>query len=108
MPRLPRLHVPGGFYHVVLRGNRRQALFDSHQDREELNKLVAESLERKDAPPRSVLYRATHTATDFRASRRSLHHDWSARVTKEQVVRALFRMCAGFFDNRVAASCYVG
>jgi putative transposase len=49
MPRLPRLHVPGGYYHVILRGNRRQALFDSHQDRVALNNIVAESLEREGA-----------------------------------------------------------
>ena len=27
MPRKPRLHVPGGFYHVILRGNGRQDIF---------------------------------------------------------------------------------
>ena len=27
MPRLPRLHVPGGCYHVVLRGNHREDIF---------------------------------------------------------------------------------
>jgi hypothetical protein len=29
MPRLPRLHVPGGCYHVVLHGNHQQDLFHS-------------------------------------------------------------------------------
>jgi hypothetical protein len=27
MPRLPRLHVPGGCYHVILRGNHRENIF---------------------------------------------------------------------------------
>ncbi len=46
MPRLPRLHVPGGCYHVILRGNHREAIFGSDQDRIELNKFVAEALTR--------------------------------------------------------------
>src|SRR5882724_5456528 len=49
MPRLPRLHVPGGHYHVVLRGNHRQALFDCSADRIALNAIVAQALERDGA-----------------------------------------------------------
>ena len=33
MPRRPRIHVPGGFYHVTLRGNHRQPVFASESDR---------------------------------------------------------------------------
>jgi hypothetical protein len=41
-----RLHVPGGFYHVTLRGNHREALFVGAADRTVLNDIVAELLER--------------------------------------------------------------
>jgi putative transposase len=44
MPRRPRLHVPGGFYHVTLRGNHRQAIFFRESDRARLDEIVAESL----------------------------------------------------------------
>lgn len=44
MPRPPRLHVPGGFYHVVLRGNHRRELFATPKDRDVLNDIVADSL----------------------------------------------------------------
>lgn len=44
MPRLPRLHVAGGCYHVVLRGNHREALFEVPADRQALNDIVAEAL----------------------------------------------------------------
>jgi REP element-mobilizing transposase RayT len=44
MPRLPRLHVPGGFYHVILRGNHREDLFATREDRSVLNEIVAESI----------------------------------------------------------------
>ena len=45
MPRPPRLHVPGGFYHVVLRGNHREALFSTAADRGVLNEIVADAAE---------------------------------------------------------------
>lgn len=40
MPRKPRLHVPGGCYHVILRGNHREPLFGADRDRSYLNALV--------------------------------------------------------------------
>lgn len=46
MPRRPRLHVPGGFYHVILRGNHRQSIFFQPQDRDFLDNLAAEVIER--------------------------------------------------------------
>jgi putative transposase len=42
MPRPPRLHVPGAHYHVILRGNHREALFGNSQDRCALNDIVAD------------------------------------------------------------------
>jgi REP element-mobilizing transposase RayT len=46
MPRPLRLHIPGGCYHVTLRGNHRQAIFFQDSDRDRLDGIVAESLER--------------------------------------------------------------
>lgn len=45
MARLLRLHVPGGFYHVTLRGNHRQPIFFSPADRDLMDKLVARTLD---------------------------------------------------------------
>jgi len=44
MPRKPRLHVPGGLYHVILRGNDRQAIFFDQEDRRRWESLIAEAL----------------------------------------------------------------
>jgi putative transposase len=46
MARKPRLHVPGGLYHVILRGNARQAIFLSPQDRHYFYELMAEGVAR--------------------------------------------------------------
>jgi len=41
MPRRPRIHSPGGFYHVTLRGNHRRAIFVEEGDQRLLNTIVA-------------------------------------------------------------------
>jgi len=40
MPRKPRLHAPGGLYHVTLPGNHRQDLFRRDADRDRLDTIV--------------------------------------------------------------------
>ena len=39
MARRLRLHVPGGFYHVTLRGNHRQPIFFAETDSPDLEKI---------------------------------------------------------------------
>ncbi|HMN44989.1 MAG TPA: transposase [Povalibacter sp.] len=46
MPRPLRLHVPGAFYHVTLRGNHRQNIFFKPADRDLFNEIAAEVIER--------------------------------------------------------------
>ena len=46
MPRKPRLHVPGGLYHVILRGNDRQNIFFDTEDRRRWESLIEEGLRR--------------------------------------------------------------
>src|SRR5688572_8426640 len=46
MPRKPRLHLPGGFYHITLRGNHRQRLFFNGEHRMILDTIMSEATER--------------------------------------------------------------
>jgi putative transposase len=46
MARKPRLHVPGGLYHVILRGNARQGVFFTAGDRKYFYELLAEGVVR--------------------------------------------------------------
>ena len=46
MPRLLRLHVAGSFCHVILRGNHRENLFSTVDDRLKLNMIVVEAIEK--------------------------------------------------------------
>jgi REP element-mobilizing transposase RayT len=60
MPRRPRLHVPGGLYHVVLRGNHRQRIFDTRGDRERLDEIVSEVLGRFGARLHAYCWMSNH------------------------------------------------
>ncbi len=46
MARKPRIHIPGGVYHVMLRGNAGQDIFFEDQDRYHLYLLIQEGVER--------------------------------------------------------------
>lgn len=46
MPRQRRVHVPGGLYHAVLRGNHRQSIFDGSEDYLCFEHILACALER--------------------------------------------------------------
>lgn len=46
MARQPRLHIPGGFYHAILRGNGGQAIFHDNADRSKFFLLLQEGTER--------------------------------------------------------------
>jgi REP element-mobilizing transposase RayT len=60
MPRRRRIHVPGGFYHVTLRGNHRQRLFTSDADRFLLNKIVARAIEKYGARLHAYCWMGNH------------------------------------------------
>ena len=60
MPRSPRLHVPGGLYHVILRGNHQQRIFDRDTDYYALEDLLARALARYDARVHAYCWMANH------------------------------------------------
>lgn len=60
MPRPLRLHAPGALYHVTLRGNHRQSIFFSHADRQLLDEIVAEVIERFRARVHAYCWMTNH------------------------------------------------
>lgn len=60
MPRPPRLHVPGGCYHVILRGNHQEVLFGSSSDQHALNGIVSEVITRFDARLHAFCWMSNH------------------------------------------------
>ena len=60
MPRRRRLHVPGGLYHAVLRGNHRQAIFGGCDDYRHLEDIVAGALARYGASLLAYCWMTNH------------------------------------------------
>lgn len=60
MPRRLRIHVPGGFYHVTLRGNHRQPVFGCDADRGLLNMIVARAIQKYDARLHAYCWMTNH------------------------------------------------
>jgi len=60
MPRKSRIHVPGAFYHVTLRGNHRQDIFFSHEHRQWLSEIVAEVIARFAARVHAYCWMSNH------------------------------------------------
>lgn len=60
MPRQLRLHVPGGLYHVTLRGNHRQPIFFTDADRDLLDDLVADAIEQMAARVHAYCWMTNH------------------------------------------------
>jgi putative transposase len=46
MPRPRRIHIQGGLYHTILRGNHRNAIFTTPGDRDEFEYILGHALER--------------------------------------------------------------
>jgi putative transposase len=63
MARLPRLHVAGGCYHVILRGNHREDIFSDAEDRYVLNGIVAESMQKYGARSLGFCWMTNHLRT---------------------------------------------
>lgn len=72
MARKPRLHVPGGLYHVILRGNARQDIFFSAQDRARFYELLAEGVSRFDYRVHAFCLMTNHLHLALQAGEQSL------------------------------------
>jgi putative transposase len=60
MPRPLRIHLPGGFYHVTLRGNHREAIFTDDSDRSLLNTILQSAMEKHDVRVHAYCWMTNH------------------------------------------------
>ena len=76
--RIRPAHFPGAFYHVMLRGNRKQIIFQDDRDFRHLDRLVAESLDRYDCEVHAYCWMPNHLHLLMRAKEvpvfRSIHY----------------------------------
>jgi REP element-mobilizing transposase RayT len=60
IPRRLRLHAPGGFYHVTLRGNHRQPIFFVDGDRDLLDIVVTDAIDQLTARVHAYCWMTNH------------------------------------------------
>ncbi|HKQ83818.1 MAG TPA: transposase [Steroidobacteraceae bacterium] len=60
MPRAPRLHAPGAVYHVTARGNHRQDIFYKLADRQLLDEIMADAVQRTGARVHAYCWMTNH------------------------------------------------
>jgi REP element-mobilizing transposase RayT len=68
MPRKPRLHVPGGLYHVILRGNGRRDIFVDENDRLRWQTLIEVGLRRYQHRIHAYCWMTNHVHLAIQAS----------------------------------------
>lgn len=104
MPRRLRLHVPGGFYHVTLRGNHQQDIFSCHGDRSLLNSIVAKALEGYSAQLHAYCWMTNHIHLLVQVGEQPL--GCAIRCIASQFARRMQRRLATtghFFERRYNA-----
>ena len=105
MPRRLRIHLPGGFYHVTLRGNHQQAIFFAECDRTVLNIIVARKIERLWRTSSRVLLDGRITSTWWCRLARS-HLSSPMRQIASEYARAMqvkLETTGHFFERRYHA-----
>ena len=68
MPRAPRIHAPGALYHVTLRGNHRQDIFFTLDDRSLLTRIIREIIVECGAQIHAYCYMTNHVHALFQVS----------------------------------------
>ena len=68
MPRSPRIHAPGAMYHVTLRGNHRQDIFFTSDDRSLLTRIIREIIVDCGAQLHAYCYMTNHLHALLRVS----------------------------------------
>lgn len=74
MPRSPRVFVENGFYHLILRGNSREALFRCDADFETFQELAVQGLQRYGCQLHAYCWMTNHVHAIVRVSDRPLWH----------------------------------
>lgn len=72
MPRKPRVHVPGGIYHVILRGNDRQRIFADEIDFRRLEALLGDGCERYGVRTHAYCWMTNHVHLALQVGTRPL------------------------------------
>ncbi|MBI2803285.1 MAG: transposase [Gammaproteobacteria bacterium] len=74
MPRRPRIHLAGGIYHVILRGNHRQQIFYCDSDRDLIETTIARAIRANDTHIHAYCWMSNHIHLAVQVGTRPLGH----------------------------------
>jgi putative transposase len=105
MPRRLRIHLPGGVYHITLRGNHRQSIFFQDSDHSLLNMIVARALEKYEARLHAYCWMSNHLHMVLQASVDPVSrpmHDIAAEFARAMQIK--LQTTGHFFERRFHAT----
>ncbi len=104
LPRKPRLHVPGGFYHVVARGNGKQDIFLDDRDRLLWEKMLGIGLQKHNHQIHAYCWMTNHVHIAIRAGEKPLAKFMSTLLSRYAKVFNLKTTRSGHvFERRYRA-----
>ena len=100
MPRRPRIHLEGGIYHAILRGNHRHPIFYQNADRTQLDEIVARAAAAEGVRIHAYCWMPNHIHLAVQVGERPLGH-FIQRVasqisTSSSTSIAEYRRCRSF------------
>ncbi len=104
MARRLRVHQPGGFYHVTMRGNHQRDIFFADTDRNLLNKIVARAIEKYDVRVHAYCWMTNHIHLLMQVGDEPLAHPM--RQIAAEYARAMqlkLNVSGHFFERRYHA-----
>lgn len=97
MPRIGRLHIPGGYYHIIGRGLERRHIFEGAADKRDFLSRLGENLSRSDAQCLAWAVMSNHYHLLIRAGAKPL----------SKMMASLLGGFAGCYNRRHNRSGYV-
>jgi putative transposase len=105
MPRRLRIHLPGGFYHVTLRGNHQQDIFVCEGDRHLLNTIVARAIEKFGARLHAYCWMRNHIHLLLQVGAESLARPMRQIAAEfARAMQAKLATTGHFFERRYHAT----
>ena len=91
MPRRPRIHLAGGIYHAILRGNHRHPIFYQNADRTQLDEIVAHAAAADGVRIHAYCWMPNHIHLAVQVGERPLGH-FMQRVASQYARRVQQRL----------------
>jgi putative transposase len=105
MPRPLRVHVPGGIYHVTLRGNHQQAVFVDEGDQRLLNCIVARALQTFGARLHAYCWMTNHLHLLMQVDQQPLSKPmWAIALEFARAMQKKLDRTGHYFERRYFAA----